>query len=106
MGTLARVEVSRDVLHTCMAHALTTEREEVMGLLLGDIEASADRGSIARVWRLSFQKRVDRRADRVEISPEQLAAASEEAARHTTSSGVTTRVIGWCVLPPDMHAGA
>ena len=35
---LSRVEVSRDVLQTCMAHALTTEREEVMGLLLGDIE--------------------------------------------------------------------
>jgi BRCA1/BRCA2-containing complex subunit 3 len=27
-----------DVLLTCMSHALTTEGEEIMGLLLGDIE--------------------------------------------------------------------
>ena len=37
-GMLSSVEVSRDVMQTCLAHALTTEREEVMGLLLGDIE--------------------------------------------------------------------
>ena len=50
---------------------------------------------MARVWRLSFQRRVDRRPDRVEISPEQLAAASDEAARVTEETRRVTRVIGW-----------
>lgn len=95
--SLTRVEVTRDVLQTCMAHALTTEREEVMGLLLGDIDgdAAGGGGQVARVWKLSFQRRVDRRPDRVEISPEQLAAASDEAARWSEVSRRTTRVIGW-----------
>ncbi len=94
-GTLGSVEVSRDVLQTCLAHALTTEREEIMGMLLGDIEQDESGGSVARVWRLSFQRRVDRRPDRVEISPEQLAAASDEAARMTEETRRVTRVIGW-----------
>ena len=94
-GTLDRAEVTRDVLQTCLAHALTTEREEVMGMLLGDIELDPSGQSVAKVWRLSFQRRVDRRPDRVEISPEQLAAASEEAARVTEETRRVTRVIGW-----------
>ena len=94
-GMLSSVEVSRDVMQTCLAHALTTEREEVMGLLLGDIEEDGQGAAVARVWRLSFQRRVDRRPDRVEISPEQLAAAAEEAARWTEETRRVTRVIGW-----------
>ena len=43
---LSGVEVSRDVLHTCMAHALSTEREEIMGLLLGDIEVRHSLGHL------------------------------------------------------------
>jgi BRCA1/BRCA2-containing complex subunit 3 len=35
---LSAVELSTDVFLVCMAHALTTEKEEVMGLLLGDVE--------------------------------------------------------------------
>lgn len=64
-------------------------------MLLGDIELDESGRSVARVWRLSFQRRVDRRPDRVEISPEQLAAASDEAARMTEETRRVTRVIGW-----------
>lgn len=35
---LTAVELSSDVYMVCMSHALTTEKEEIMGLLLGDIE--------------------------------------------------------------------
>ena len=103
-GMLSSVEVSRDVMQTCLAHALTTEREEVMGLLLGDIEEDGQGAAVARVWRLSFQRRVDRRPDRVEISPEQLAAAAEEAARWTEETRRVTRVIGWYHSHPHITA--
>jgi len=35
---LKRVTITSDVYFGCVAHALTTEREEIMGLLLGDID--------------------------------------------------------------------
>jgi len=49
----------------------------------------------ALIWGASPQTRSDRRKDRVETNPEQLAAASALADRMTTATGTTTRVIGW-----------
>ena len=31
------VELSSDAYHLCLTHALSTEKEEVMGLLLGEV---------------------------------------------------------------------
>ncbi|KAM5578850.1 COP9 signalosome complex subunit 5-like [Rosa sericea] len=93
--SLTCVKMSEDVWLTCMTHALSTETEEIMGLLLGDIENSANGGVTAVIWGASPQTRSDRRKDRVETNPEQLAAASAQAERMTISSGITTRVIGW-----------
>ena len=42
--SVTRVTIAEDVFLTCMSHALTTEREEIMGLILGDIV----------VWRKCF----------------------------------------------------
>jgi len=39
------VQLSSDVYLVCLSHALTTEREEVMGLLLGEVSASHDTAS-------------------------------------------------------------
>jgi hypothetical protein len=36
--SLSSVKIGEEVWLTCLSHALTTETEEVMGLLLGDIE--------------------------------------------------------------------
>ena len=36
--SLTCVKMSEDVWLTCLTHALSTETEEIMGLLLGDIE--------------------------------------------------------------------
>lgn len=36
--SLTAVKMSEDVWLACLAHALTTETEEIMGLLLGDIQ--------------------------------------------------------------------
>lgn len=38
--SLTCVKMSEDVWLTCTTHALSTETEEIMGLLLGDIEVS------------------------------------------------------------------
>ncbi|KAJ9190071.1 hypothetical protein P3X46_001305 [Hevea brasiliensis] len=93
--SLTSVKMSDDVWLTCLTHALSTETEEIMGLLLGDIEYSKNGGVTALIWGASPQSRSDRRKDRVETNPEQLAAASAQAERMTTSTGRTTRVIGW-----------
>lgn len=93
--SLTCVKMSEDVWLTCVTHALSTETEEIMGLLLGDIQYSKNGSVTALIWGASPQTRSDRRKDRVETNPEQLAAASAQAERMTTSTGKTTRVIGW-----------
>ncbi|KAF5726916.1 hypothetical protein HS088_TW22G00601 [Tripterygium wilfordii] len=93
--SLTCVKMSEDVWLTCLTHALSTETEEIMGLLLGDIEYSKNGNVTALIWGAAPQSRSDRRKDRVETNPEQLAAASAQAERMTASTGRTTRVIGW-----------
>lgn len=38
--SLTSVKMSEDVWLTCLTHSLSTETEEIMGLLLGDIEVA------------------------------------------------------------------
>ena len=85
-----------------MAHALTSEAEEIMGLLLGDVvdmggQGKGEKQLKARIWSVSLHRREQavRSDDRVEISPEQLAAASSEAERLSEELGIHTRVVGW-----------
>ncbi|XP_038978748.1 lys-63-specific deubiquitinase BRCC36-like [Phoenix dactylifera] len=93
--SLACVKMSEEVWLTCLTHALTTETEEIMGLLLGDIQYMNGGNAAALIWGASPQMRSDRRKDRVETNPELLAAASAQAERMTLTTGRTTRVIGW-----------
>ncbi|CAN6441829.1 unnamed protein product [Victoria cruziana] len=93
--SLTAVRISEEVWLTCLAHALSTETEEVMGLLLGDIQYGRNGSATALIWGASPQPRSDRRKDRVETNPEQLAAASAQAERMSLETGKTTRVIGW-----------
>lgn len=78
MAVVSAVELTTDAFLVCTSHALTTEKEEVMGLLLGDVQRSVN-GAVAYILGCALLTRSDRRKDRVEISPEQLAAASSEA---------------------------
>ena len=87
------VQISADVWSSCLAHALSTENEEIMGLLLGDcFEKSAKgkidqqdltrgrkQGKVVAIWGSMAFRRSDRRKDRVEISAEQLYAGSKQA---------------------------
>ncbi|KAA8541891.1 hypothetical protein F0562_023043 [Nyssa sinensis] len=93
--SLTCVKMSEDVWLTCLTHALSTETEEIMGLLLGDIQHSKNGSVTALIWGALPQPRSDRRKDRVETNPEQLTAASVQAERMTMVTGRTTRVIGW-----------
>ncbi|KAI3869421.1 hypothetical protein MKW92_004893 [Papaver armeniacum] len=76
---LTGVKMCEDVWLTCLTHALSTETEEIMGLLLGDIHYSKNGSATALIWGAAPQTRSDRRKDRVETNPEQLAAASAQA---------------------------
>ncbi|KAF5787085.1 putative JAB1/MPN/MOV34 metalloenzyme domain-containing protein [Helianthus annuus] len=76
--SLTSVKMAEDVWLTCLTHALSTETEEIMGLLLGDIQHSKN-GVTALIWGALPQPRSDRQKDRVETNPEQLTAASVQA---------------------------
>ncbi|XP_075930857.1 lys-63-specific deubiquitinase BRCC36 [Petromyzon marinus] len=85
------VRVRADALHVCLTHALSTEREEVMGLCIGEVDTS----EVVHIYSVIILRRSDKRKDRVEISPEQLSAASTEAERLAVQSGKPMRVVGW-----------
>eukprot|EP00026_Physarum_polycephalum_P012857 Phypoly_transcript_13198.p1 GENE.Phypoly_transcript_13198~~Phypoly_transcript_13198.p1 ORF type:complete len:297 (+),score=36.50 Phypoly_transcript_13198:149-1039(+) len=87
---LRAVHITNEAFWVCMSHALTTEKEEVMGLLLGDIEEG-----VSHIWAVSVLMRSDKRKDRVEVSPEQSAAAAAEAEKIGEKIGKRTRVVGW-----------
>eukprot|EP00929_Paragymnodinium_shiwhaense_P032066 TRINITY_DN17845_c0_g1_i1.p1 TRINITY_DN17845_c0_g1~~TRINITY_DN17845_c0_g1_i1.p1 ORF type:complete len:722 (+),score=169.33 TRINITY_DN17845_c0_g1_i1:119-2167(+) len=74
-----------------MTHALLTEREEVMGLLLGDTTEDSN----VDIWASMTLQRSDKQPDRVEISPEQLSEALEFADKLSQDIGKQTRVVGW-----------
>lgn len=85
------VYLESDAYLVCLTHALSTEREEIMGLLIGEI----DENSILHISAVIMLRRSDKLPDRVEISPEQLSAASTEAERLARELGRPMRVLGW-----------
>uniref|UniRef100_A0A3B4T837 BRCA1/BRCA2-containing complex subunit 3 n=1 Tax=Seriola dumerili TaxID=41447 RepID=A0A3B4T837_SERDU len=85
------VHLESDAFLVCMNHALSTEKEEVMGLCIGEVEISR----IVHIHSVIILRRSDKRKDRVEISPEQLSAASTEAERLADMTGRPMRVVGW-----------
>uniref|UniRef100_A0A7S3NGQ4 MPN domain-containing protein n=1 Tax=Aureoumbra lagunensis TaxID=44058 RepID=A0A7S3NGQ4_9STRA len=98
--SLKEVNCGSNALFVIGAHALSTEDEEVMGLLLGKLDYDkrngiAERANIFKVLPLS---RTDKRADRVEVDSSQLAIASEEA----EADGLT--VVGWYHSHPHITA--
>ena len=74
--SLSRVIVSPDTLYACLSHALSTEHQEIMGLLLGSLINDETEAYIQRSLVLS---RKDKKKDRVEVSYADLALASNVA---------------------------
>ena len=85
------VWLSADAYFVCMTHALSTEKEEIMGLLLGETLP----GEAVWIYGVYMMRRSDKRADRVEISPEQLSAALTESQTLSQQLGKEIRVLGW-----------
>ncbi|XP_040178723.1 lys-63-specific deubiquitinase BRCC36 isoform X2 [Rana temporaria] len=69
------VHLEGDAFLVCVAHSLSTEREEVMGLCIGEVDIQR----VVHIHSVIILRRSDKRKDRVEISPEQLSAATIEA---------------------------
>ncbi|KAK0066502.1 lys-63-specific deubiquitinase BRCC36 [Biomphalaria pfeifferi] len=80
-----------DVYLVCLTHALSTEREEVMGLLIGEVDSS----KVLHISSVVLLCRSDKQADRVEISPEQQMDASIKAEQLSKELNRPMRVVGW-----------
>ncbi|MXQ99089.1 hypothetical protein E5288_WYG004056 [Bos mutus] len=123
------VHLESDAFLVCLNHALSTEKEEVMGLCIGELNDDlrwvqvltmandvsfqmmlccftssvcwVDTVRIVHIHSVIILRRSDKRKDRVEISPEQLSAASTEAEisllthRLAELTGRPMRVVGW-----------
>ncbi|NXC48541.1 BRCC3 deubiquitinase, partial [Penelope pileata] len=115
------VHLEADAFLVCLNHALSTEKEEVMGLCIGEVPRpgpaltaglalsppppQVDTSRIVHVHSVIILRRSDKRKDRVEISPEQLSAASTEAEISFSGAapgpglaemtGRPMRVVGW-----------
>ncbi|NXI14008.1 BRCC3 deubiquitinase, partial [Irena cyanogastra] len=111
------VHLEADAFLVCLNHALSTEKEEVMGLCIGEVppaegrprggagggaayagrglRGAVDTSRIVHIHSVIILRRSDKRKDRVEISPEQLSAASTEAEMLAEMTGRPMRVVGW-----------
>lgn len=89
---LRKVYLCADVYAVFLQHALSTEKEEVMGLLIGDVDE--DNG-ISHISSCLILRRSDKQADRVEISAEQLMAATTYAEQLEHRLQRPMRVVGW-----------
>ena len=91
--SLAHCTLAKEAAFCVVAHALSTEKQEVMGLLFGRWD-----GQEAFIEKAHPLARTDRRADRVEVRPEQLACAASMA----ESRGL--RIVGWYHSHPHITA--
>jgi len=89
---LHNVYLAADVYAVCLQHALTTEKEEVMGLLIGELDQVNCASNITACIVLH---RSDKQPDRVEISPEQLCEASTYAEQLANKLNRPMQVLGW-----------
>lgn len=77
---VGKVIISPEVYRCCLEHALSTEKEEVMGLLIGQVESYSGQsvddktvyGDVIHFEATKIIRRKDKRPDRVEIPVEQL----------------------------------
>lgn len=83
---LSKVVLSSEVWFACQSHALTSNSEEIMGLLIGDV---TDDGDSITLTAMRIGRRMTKQKDRVEIDD----AVSIEASEYAESMG--KRVLGW-----------
>ncbi|CAH1646092.1 unnamed protein product [Spodoptera littoralis] len=89
---LNNVLLSSDVALVCVQHALSTEKEEIMGLLIGEVH---NKGTVVSIVSSVILRRLDKKPDRVEISEEQLVQATLRAEELAAEVNRPLRVVGW-----------
>jgi len=89
---LSHVEITKTAQFACTAHALTTQTEEVMGLLIGVWTKN-----IVQISHVHIVKRQNntRQKDRVEIAPEDVSKAAIRAEELAKETGKDLKVVGW-----------
>ncbi|KAG0726081.1 Lys-63-specific deubiquitinase BRCC36 [Chionoecetes opilio] len=90
---VSQVRLAADAYLVCLHHALTTEKEEVMGLLVGKFSEGQE--VMCDIHSAVTLRRSDKRKDRVEISPEMLIEAQQRAEQMSASSGQELHIVGW-----------
>lgn len=88
--TLTKVNLSWDVAWTCLSHALSTEHQEIMGLLIGTINNTE-----VTIHRSLVLIRKDKKKDRVEVGYNLLASSSTVAEQLAAIDNRAETVVGW-----------
>ena len=104
-----RVKLSLDVYRYCYQHALSTQAEEIMGLLIGEMVERTDsplgtfKEKTLEIIAFKMVVRSDKRPDRVEISPDQMISATEAAEKLAKKlKRPNIRVVGWYHSHPNI----
>lgn len=115
--SLESVVITWDAFTPCLSHAMSNEKQEIMGLLLGSVKPSENEEGreVAIIRRSIVLQRKDKKADRVEVGSEYLALASTIAEKVSAADIETTgdiKVLGWyhshphiTVLPSHVDVG-
>ena len=90
MDRKLRVEIGGDAFEACFTHALSTEHEEIMGLLIGTFETSTycAQSVVCKIFLSMVLIRSDKRKDRVEIPVEMMAGVSAEVESVKKETGI------------------
>ncbi|KAG1180671.1 hypothetical protein G6F70_003245 [Rhizopus microsporus] len=98
---LSLVNLPASIYHLILSHAYSTEKEEIIGMLIGYWETIPSSNPyyktkcIAHIKSISFLTRSDKRKDRVEIAPENLHLAAIHAEELGKRINQPMMVIGW-----------
>ena len=85
-----RVEIGNDAYASCFCHALSTEHEEIMGLLIGTFDVSTVSSSavVCKIFMSMVLIRSDKRKDRVEISFDAMAGVAAQVEKRGKETGI------------------
>ncbi|KAI9025932.1 JAB1/Mov34/MPN/PAD-1 ubiquitin protease-domain-containing protein [Phycomyces nitens] len=107
---LVSVILPASIYQVILTHSLSTEKEEIIGMLIGSWETMPCNNpymkgrTTARIEAISLLTRSDKRKDRVEIAPEQLHLAALQAEEHSKRANRPMCVIGWYHSHPHITA--
>jgi len=87
---VCEVRVSPEVMRVCWSHALSNEKQEIMGLLIGNTK-----DKVVYVRTLMVGKRTTKESARVEVDDNELVEALMLASSLKDEVGAELRVVGW-----------